>query len=158
MIAPSSYLNRIGGRLRRPPSLPLLILLCNRIRRHLNRHTIARGRITGTLRWCHQIIGDRAYQALNPIPAGRVAVCMELLLALAIINVEHILLALEAIIYLGIRNMYQLQHLQTRARTGLWINTGLRLHRVRSFHQSDSHTPDIYGYPLGRSIWMQGLI
>src|SRR5207249_6665077 len=64
------------------------------------------------LRGRHQVRGDGADEALNAVPAGGIAVGMELLLPIAIVDKEGVILIAVAVIYPCVGNAHKFEYLQ----------------------------------------------
>src|SRR6266487_5706259 len=81
----------------------IVILFGDGIRRHLHGHAIWTRRLIVLLLLLlsrrQQIIGDGLDQALDTVPASREAIGVELLSALAIVDVERIVLVIVVILH-----------------------------------------------------------
>src|SRR5258708_2638906 len=91
--------------------------------RVLDRHAVATGLVAGRvrgrrwgLRGSHEVRADGLHQALDAVPASRVAFGVEFLLALDIVDVESVVLVIVTIVNASIRNAYQFENAQARAR------------------------------------------
>src|SRR5579875_828372 len=86
--------------------LVLVVLFGDGVGRHLDRDAVAVGEIVGwrrllLLRRRRKVGGNSLHQALDAIPARRIAVRIEFLLALAIVDIEDIVLIGVAIVDSG---------------------------------------------------------
>src|SRR5215472_9429025 len=110
----------------------------------------------GRCRWGrHQIVADGANETLDTIPASRVTVRVELLLALAVVNVEDVVLVLKTVIDFGVGDTCQFQYLQAGARSRLRIRAELFRVLGSRFYQAYGYLPHVHRHSLWWGVGMQ---
>src|SRR5437763_3439683 len=98
--------------------LNLLLFLGDRVWGFLDGHAVAANLVAcpvglgRALRGLREVVGDRAHQPLDAVPARRITVGVEFLLALHVVDVEDVILVGVAIVHFGVGDTDEFQYLQ----------------------------------------------